>query len=200
VADRLGPLATRFRDELAQLRHPGTNKEAGLADDSRSQVAFLAGIDALQEESQRIFDDEVDREAMSPASVLGCALVGTGIFWFLMAGPVIALYSQYFGASLTAFRELGGELDSFPKPEFAMIFTSLLVSILPTALFAMLVLSWAQRRGSVVNAEKRIRDQHHETISLLQKSGVLRLRWDDPLLADAEFLLSAGRSEAGADQ
>ena len=200
VADRLGPLASRFRDELAQLRHAGSSTEAGLGDDSRSQVAFLAGIDALQEESQRIFDDEVDREAMSPASVLGCALIGTGIFWFLMAGPVIALYSQYFGASLTAFRELGGELDSFPRPEFSMIFTSLLVSILPTALFAMLVLSWAQRRGSVVNAEKRIRDQHHETILRLQKSGVLRLRWDDPLLTDAEFLLSAGRSEAGADQ
>ncbi|QDT10632.1 hypothetical protein [Stieleria marina] len=197
VADRLGPLATRFRDELAQLRHQGVKNNLPTSDDSRSQVAYLAGIDALQEESQRIFDSEVDREAMAPSVVLICALLGTGIFWFLMSGPVIALYSQYFGASFKAFRELGGELESFPRPEFSMIFTSLLVSILPTALFAMLVLSFSQRRGCVLNAEKRIRDQHHESIIRLQQNGVLRLRWDDPLLTDAEFLVSAGTADAG---
>jgi len=73
--------------------------------------------------------------------------------------------------------------------------TSLLLSLLPTALFAMVVLSLAQSRRRVDRAESRIRDVHHETIGRLQRDGVLRLRWDDPLLADAEFLLSAGQAD-----
>ena len=37
---------------------------------------------------------------------------------------------------------------------------------------------------------------HHETIERLQRDGVLQLQWDEPLLADAEFLLSAGTAES----
>ncbi len=59
----------------------------------------------------------------------------------------------------------------------------------------MLVLSIAQSRSRVGRAEQRIRERHHESIQHLQQQGVLRLRWDDPLLADAEFLLSAGAAE-----
>ncbi|NND98306.1 MAG: hypothetical protein HKN47_13355 [Pirellulaceae bacterium] len=192
VADRLGPLAGRFRDELAELRHqPGQNNLLG-DDDSRSQVAYLSGIDTLQENSQQIFDTEVERESISPSVTLLFAVVGTAIFWFLMAGPIVALYTKYFSASFTTFSEFSGDLDSFPRPDFSMIFTSLLVSILPTALFAMMILSLAQSRSRINRAEKRIRDLHHETIKRLQAEGVLRLRWDDPLLTDAEFLLSAG--------
>jgi hypothetical protein len=76
-----------------------------------------------------------------------------------------------------------------------MMLTSFLLSLLPTALFAMVVLSVAQNRSRVSRAESRIRNMHHDTIERLQREGVLRLRWDEPLLADAEFLLSAGAAE-----
>ncbi|HBV64503.1 MAG TPA: hypothetical protein DEF45_15955, partial [Rhodopirellula sp.] len=84
---------------------------------------------------------------------------------------------------------------SFPRPDLAMILTSLLLSSLPLAIFAMMVLSASQSRSKVRKAEKRIRDVHHETIDRLQREGVLRLSWDEPLLADAEFLLSAGSAD-----
>ena len=202
VADRLGPLAGRFREELAALRRqPTTGKTLiGSDDDSRSQVAYLAGIDALQENSQRIFDDEVERVAISRGVAVVLAAVGTAIFWFLMSGPIIALYTQYFSASFETFRELNGNLDAFPRPDFSMLFTSLLVSILPTAIFAMIALSVAQSRSRVDGAESGIREKHHDTIERLQRDGILRLRWDDPLLSDAEFLLSAGAAEANIQE
>ncbi len=54
VADRLGPLAARFRDELAELRQPlGKGKPTISTNASKSQVAYLSGIDTLQESSQR---------------------------------------------------------------------------------------------------------------------------------------------------
>ena len=193
VTDRLGPLADRFRDELADLRKQRTNPSLDAEDDSRSQLAYLAGIDALQESSQKIFDQEVDREAMSPTAALVCSIIGTGIFWVFMGGPVIALYAEYLRATSNTFSN--PNLAAFPKPDFSTIFTALIVSILPTALFSMFVLSYAQSRSRVVRAEERIRDKHHESIVQLQQQGVLRLRWDDPLLSDAEFLLSAGASD-----
>ncbi len=196
VADRLGPLAAGFREELAAMREDRGDASLLASDDSRSQVAYLAGIDALQESSQQIFDEEADRVTMSRSKAIICGIIGTAVFWFLMAGPIVALYTKYFAASLTSFTDLSGNLEEFPKPEFAMIFTTLLVSILPTAIFAMLVLSVAQSRSRVARAEQQIRARHHETILHLQQQGVLRLRWDDPLLADAEFLLSAGAAES----
>lgn len=201
VADRLGPLASRFRDELAQLRNEKQRKGSHLdqvlmsESSARHRLAYLSGIDTLQERSQQIFESEVDRVAISQKTAVICGVVGTAIFWSLMAGPVVALYRGYFDASLTTLRDLSGDLNAFPRPDFAMMLTSLLLSILPTSLFAMIVLSIAQSRGRTRRAEQRIRDRHHETIAQMQRDGVLRLRWDEPLLADAEFLLSAGDAD-----
>ena len=201
VTDRLEPLAHRFRDEISALRGSGTASDDSEAekhridDGSGNRVAFLAGVDALQEESHRIFEGEVERVSMSRGSAVATAIIGTLIFWILMAGPIVALYRQYFDASYSTLSELSGNLDAFPKPDFSMMLTSLIVSVLPTSLFAMLVLSFAQSRSRVDRAESRIRNLHAQMIDHLQNTGVLRLQWDDPLLADAEFLLSAGAAE-----
>ena len=195
VSDRLAPLAAQFRDALAIMRQQESGTATHGGDDSHSQVAFLTGVDALQESSQEIFDKEIDNVSVSKSTALICGIVGTAIFWFLMSGPVIALYSEYFAASYHTLRGLGGSLEAFPKPEFSMIFTSLVVSVLPTAIFAMIVLSLAQNSSRVEAAEQAIRERHRATIDHLQQQGVLGLRWDDPLLADAEFLLSAGAAE-----
>jgi hypothetical protein len=198
VADRLGPLAVNFRHELSMLRHEKSDDSYSLTDrDPGREVASLAGIDTLQERSEQIFEEEVDRLSVSRTTAVVCGLIGTSIFWLLMSGPVIALYRGYFDASFVTLRDFAGDLSKFPKPDFAMMLTSLLLSILPTAVFAMLVLSWSQSRGKVLVAEKLIRQRHRDAIAHLQNDGVLRLHWDEPLLADAEFLLSAGAADDG---
>ncbi|MEP3927391.1 MAG: hypothetical protein ABJM55_01680, partial [Rhodopirellula bahusiensis] len=70
----------------------------------------------------------------------------------------------------------------------------LLLSVLPMAIFSMLVLSWVQAKTRVDRIENRLREEHDQLIQRLQRDGVLRLAWSDPLLADAEFLLSVGRT------
>lgn len=215
VADRLGPLAARFRAELKRLHGQSAGESLANSAAIRNDFAVsadepmigggrgpvsadLAGIDVLQEESQRIFDDEVQRVAVSDRFAMVGALLGTLVFWLLMAGPVIALYRSYGDASFNALRNLSGDLSAFPHPDFAMLLTSLLLSILPTAIFAMLVISWAQSRWRIDRAEASIRDNHQATIRRLQQDRVLRLRWDDPLLADAEFLLSVNADRKDA--
>lgn len=198
VADRLSPLTQRFREELIALRHEDRTVGGADEDPRRTHPASLAGVDALQEASQRILDEAVDRESISRSAAILCGIAGTALFWGLMSGPIVALYRGYFDASYATLRELAGDLQSFPRPDLSMLLTSLLLSLLPTALFAMWVLSVAQSRGRVDRTESRIRQQHHETITRLQNDGVLRLQWNDPLLSDAEFLLSAGAAEPTA--
>lgn len=197
VADRLAPLAARFRDELAELRRQPALQRSEVRDEATpSQVAYLAGVDTLQEQSQAIFDEQIDRVAVSRSAALGLGLIGTLIFWGMLAGPIVALYRGYFDASYVTLRELRGDLATYPRPDASMILTSVILSLLPLSLFAMLVLSWVQRRRQVESAETAIRNAHRATIQQLQRDGVLALRWDDPLLADAEFLLSAGAADA----
>ena len=204
VADRLGPLASRFRAEIHRLSN---HEAASTIDDSlsshdsgrlRTQPAFLAGLDSLQEQSQQIFDSEIDRAAASRNLATVCGLVGTLLFWSLMAAPIVTLYRSYIQASLTSLVEFTGDLNQFPRPDLATVLTSFVLSALPTAIFSMLVLSWVQGLRRVSVTEQSIRDRHREAILRLQQQRVLRLEWDDPLLADAEFLLTAGALESAA--
>ncbi|OYP38536.1 hypothetical protein [Rhodopirellula sp. MGV] len=198
VSDRLGPLANQFRDELELLRSADTGENATASIAARndsSQVASLSGIEALQEQSQFIFEDAIEQNSIRWATPL--ALIGTLIFWSLMAGPFVALYKEYLSASFNSLSTTGQlhehVMERFPKPEFAMVLTSVVLSVLPTAIFAMIAISIAQSKGRTRAAIKQIRDQHDEAIAKLQREGVLRLRWDEPLLSDAEFLMTVGR-------
>ena len=200
VADRLGPLATRFRAEVHRLGNAGSTADNDSAigrrqDHSPHQPAYLAGIDALQERSQDIVETEIERIAPSHGLSALLALVATFIFWALMTGPVVALYRGYVAASYTSLHDLADNLEQFPKVEFAMLATSVILSLLPTAIFTMFVLSWVQSRRRIDQAEATIRAEHRDAITSLQREHVLRLQWDDPLLADAEFLLSAGAND-----
>lgn len=211
VTDRLGPMASRFRGELNRMR----SEDGRLADHSNDSqdtpLATLSGIDALQEQSQAAFDESIDRGAVSGTFAFVAGLIGTALFWCLMAGPLIALYESYLGASLATISTLvwpvespdGGtlapvevieSLERFPRPHASMLLTGLLLSLLPTSIFAMMVLSICQGRSRIDSIERSLRDQHDAIIAGLQSNGVLRLKWSDPLLTDAEFLLSIGRT------
>ena len=195
VADRLGPLAARFRAEIHRLSHSSLALANHESTSTMPQSAYLAGINSLQEQSQTIFDSQIDDASASRSFATIGGLVGTVLFWALMAGPIVTLYRGYIQASYTTLRDFAGDLSQFPRPDLAMMLTSVTLSILPTAVFAMIILSWVQRRRRVDAAEHAIRERHREAISLLQSQRVLRLEWDDPLLADAEFLLTAGSME-----
>jgi hypothetical protein len=198
VADRLGPLAARFRAEIHRLSHSSLALSNHESTGTMPQSAYLAGINALQEQSQTIFDAQIEDAAASRPFALLSGLVGTVLFWALMAGPIVTLYREYIHASFVSLSEFTGNLSLFPRPDFSTILTSVILSVLPTAVFAMIVLSFIQRRRRVDAAEQAIRDQHRQAISSLQQQRVLRLEWDDPLLADAEFLLTAGSMEGSA--
>ena len=210
VTARLGPLTRQFRREIRSLRGETTGPDGdvqrgGPVEEERS-AASLVGIDSLQEASEAIFERSIERHSVSRMFAWVTGGIGTLVFWIMMSGPILTIYRDYLSASYTALQRMlfAGEnsaaetirLEAFPRPDFGFWLTSLLLSILPVALMAMLVLSWSQRRRRVAAARDQIRREHHETIVAMQREGTLRMVWDDPLLADAEFLLSVGQEPA----
>ena len=200
VAERLGPLAEQFRREVDELHYDENKPPSERQRVKLSCVAKLSGLETLQSESQRIFDDEVESVAFTRRSAFLLGLFGTLLFWGLLSAPIVALYSEYLRASWQVFEQFdhatgatqGNPTFAFPTPPASMLLTSFILSLLPTAIFSMLVLSCSQSYRRVRAIEKAIRSRHHEAIETLQTRGVLQLQWDDPLLSDAEFLVTAG--------
>ncbi|XZE53426.1 hypothetical protein SH139x_005168 [Planctomycetaceae bacterium SH139] len=194
IADRIVPLVNRFHTELARLRPNQPLPHEGEEESATSPPVRLMGIDSLREQTQQIFDAEVVAAAPRGGSVQLLAMLGTAIFWLLLAGPIVALYHAYGKASLQTLSSLESNLTEFPHPDFGMVFTSLLLSLLPTALFAMLVITWVQGRRRQEVAAAQIEQRIKSSIDQLQADGVLRLEFRDPLVTDARRLLRAGRS------
>jgi hypothetical protein len=192
VRDRLRPAATNFRRELASLQRSTTS----IVQTGQSQAgeAYLEGLDELQATSERLADQEVARAALPIWCANLCGLLGTTLFWGLLSSPILALYRHYFAASREVWTATGAALEAFPEPSFRLLATSVLVSLLPVAVWSMLVMSWAQRRRKAAACAERIEQQQLQAAEQLQRDGVLRLAFDDPLLDDARLLLSLQRN------
>lgn len=201
IADRIVPLANRFRSELARVRPAGSKTQATSRDGEykTSESAHLdtlglelQGLESLQEQTQQILEEEIAKAAPASGLIQLLGVIGTFIFWGLLAGPIVSLYRSYFAASYESISSLAENLERFPHPTAAMVLTSLLLSILPTSLFAMAVLTWVQRRSrqdqAAANIDKRIK----QAIDDLQNQGVLRVEFRDEMLEDTRRLTKIG--------
>lgn len=191
VEERLSPLCDRFHRAVHKLQ-----ANAGSLPPSATTGIRLAGIEELQTQSQEIFDEAIQRNATPGWRVQLLALLGVVIFWFFMAGPIILIYREYFSASLSVISGREVQLDNFPHPSPSLLFTSLFLSMLPLAIYCMLVLTWTLNSRRVRRVARDIENQHDSLIEQLKTSQVIHLDFDDPLLAQAEFLLNLRDQES----
>lgn len=188
VRDRLRPSVIRFRNQLGIVRGDEQSLQRAETDEAR-----LAGVGRLQDATQEILEAEVARRAVGrPAAQLAGA-VGAALFWALLAGPILSLYSNYGAVAIRALAGESVQWSEFPEPSAAMLLTSLLLSIVPVAIYAMIVLTWGQSARRVHQCVAAVQAGLDARIQQLRTSGTLRLEFDDPLLEDARFLLSEAR-------
>lgn len=192
VDQRLRPYVQRFREEVCELRE-GTGKRNAVDGAAEMPGAQLRGIEEIESQALAIFQREILLAAPSPLAVLASGLCGTLLFWGLLAGPIVALYRSYFGASYGSLRLGAIGLDQFPQPPLGLLLTSLLLSLLPTMILAMIHLTWSQRRSQQERIAARIDRGIEEMIDLLWREHGLRLEFVDPLLEDARFLVQVGK-------
>jgi hypothetical protein len=190
VEERLKPLCDQFHRAVMKLR---AKEERSSAHESSSHGMSLSGIDELQNRSQRIFDDAIARNATGWLSVQLMAIMGTILFWSFMAGPIVLIYREYFSASLHALNGTETRLENFPHPTPSLLITSVVLSVLPLAVFCMVVMTGTLSRRKVSRVAREIINAHETTIDDLKKNDVIRLEFEDELLQQVELLLNLRR-------
>jgi hypothetical protein len=186
VEERLRPLCKQFHRAVMRLR-PKADR-SNTADDSSGMR--LTGIEELQNQSQRIFDNAIRDHATRNWLVQLLAVLGIIIFWGLMSGPIVVIYREYFVASVHVFSGEATKLEKFPHPTASLLFTSLLLSTLPLMIYCMAILTLALRRRKVRGVVRKITAEHELAIEKLKRENIIRLDFEDQLLAQAEFLLN----------
>ena len=185
IQDRLEPIQSQFHRAVTRMR--GSDQETKAI--SASPQIRLAGVEELQARARSVFEWSVDRYQMSWLSLQLFALVGSAIFWLLMAGPIVAIYREFLGASYSTLSGSPSSVDNFPHPSPALLFTSVLLSLIPLLIYAMVVLSWTQRRSKINRIADSTYGEEVKLVDELKRSGVIALHYDDPLLEHAEFLI-----------
>jgi hypothetical protein len=149
----------------------------------------LSGVEELQSRARKVFEWSVDRHQTPWLVLQSSALIGTLIFWSLMAGPIVWIYRQYLSASYDTLSGAKSSVESFPHPSPAFLMTSVLLSAIPMLIYAMVILSWSQRRSKIHRIAESTYAEELNLVDELKRSGVIALHYDDPLLEHAEFLI-----------
>lgn len=192
VEERLKPLCDQFHRAIWQLRNRDEREESIQEVGSMS----LSGIEELQAESRSIFERTISENVTPSWLTQLLAVIGTLLFWGFMAGPVVAIYHQYFSASYASL--IAGEVhpEGFPHPHPSLIVTSVILSLLPLVIYAMVVLTATLSNRKVRRVSAEIEKAHSEAIDRLRQKRVIRLEFEDRLLQQAEFLLNLSRSSS----
>ncbi len=187
VEERLRPLCEQFHRTVLKLR-PRSQRETREPNSTGMQ---LTGIEELQTRSQQIFDSAIETHATRWTLVQLWGVLGVVLFWMFMAGPIVLIYREYFMASwdVLSGRETT-HLEDFPHPTPSLMFTSLVISLLPLAVYCMVVLTFSLSGRKVNRVAREIIDEHQQEIAKLKSQHIIRLEFDDELLHQAKFLLT----------
>ena len=192
VQDQLLPAQHEFYRAIERIRSSDRGRHA--ARDAHNVETPLrirmGGIDALQSQAREVFDQTLDRHKISKWGLQAMGLVASLVFWGLMAGPILAVYRQYFLASWHAWSAGTKDLAEFPSPSATMMITAIGISVFPVLLIAMLVMGWFQRARRLDAIADEIYARELQKVEELKRDGTIRLYYDDPLLENAEYLTS----------
>ena len=187
VQDEINPEVRGFRSALASVL-PADNSPGSLLEASDGAVRVL-GLDELEIESRGIFRDTIESHRSGTLSVAFCGLLGPGLFAYLIAGPIVSVYRSYLQSHWETFRDLIASRSEFNVPSSSMLFGSLLLSMAPVFVVALLAISWSCRGGRVRRALKSVHQAHAIALETRLADGRLRIELTDPRLDAARFLL-----------
>lgn len=186
IQDRLLPAQQEFYRAIDRIG--GSNRDAHRID-SGLRIR-MSGIDALQVQARGVFDETLSRYRIPRWLLQLLGLVATVIFWGLMAGPILAIYRQYFLATMHAWSQGTKDLSEFPSPKATMMLTAFGISTFPVLIIAMLVMSWFQRAKRLDAIAEEIYSAELQKVESLKRDGTIKLYYEDPLLQSAEYLTS----------
>ena len=112
----------------------------------------------LEVKAEQVISDTVSGAFTRLRGLNALGILITLLWICLMAGPIVALYGHYLGASMQAFLSTEPvSWQQFPAPSFSMIHATFLITSLPILLLAGVLLSIYTRRSKLMAMARDLR-------------------------------------------
>ena len=186
ACEALATPVQRMRQSLAALREEETRTEQS----QQQQVTVrIIGLDEFQERCRRLLEQNFTTSLSRWHSPMLFALLATFAFLIFFSGPIVVIYRQYIETLWRVFQGEYVQWNDFPRPDFSMIFTSFVLSVIPVAIIAILALTWFTRSRLVEGLTRTLRQQLDTLTEQWQKQAMLRLELHDPQWQAVQRLL-----------
>jgi len=157
------------------------------------------GLDRVTSESSEIFQTAVANHTRTHSTPKFLGGLATTIFVALAAGPLWAVYREFFGAWSGAFTgTVATKWQTFPAPSAGMIFATLLLLVLPVGILALISSLLSTPKERVESAMREVRENHDAMLDRLTSCGIIRLESDDPVREAVRQILNLLRPKSSA--
>ena len=127
---------------------------------------------------------ETSVSAASRASLYAFGLLGTGLFWAFLSGPLFALYSTFLAAWGST------DLTQFPEHGWGTLGMGVLLAIIPIFLLAMLQLLAKPGEQQMEQIYDELRKEFEQEVKRRSEDGRLQLKSNHPRLDDLGRLIA----------
>lgn len=180
-----------YRKDIRLFKHALANatNEAKPATDHVNPIE-IHGLVGLEGKCQQIIANSIKSHSVSRITLWIAALAAFLIFWAMMLGPGILLYTDYLKALEETASNLRNVDHHYPIAHGSQLFTSALLALIPCAIIAMLTTVIITYSGRVKKATKRIQKDLLGTIHQGVKDKSINIQIQDKKVSAAKQLLS----------
>lgn len=185
-----------YRDDIKNFSHALdaiTNGGDAIELNESSEVIDIQGLTGIEIESQKIIAEVIHKRRISGFTLWIGGIAAFIIFWSMLLGPAVALYSKYFESLSETAKSLSQHWDKYPTPPASLWLTSFMLSLIPAGITAMLVMHWTGKNGRVKKASTEIQQRISAAIQERISTDKVRLVINNPKLNAAKTLLNIAR-------
>lgn len=154
-----------------------------------SRTRFI-GLERVTEGSGAVFENVVREHACGRVGLFFWGGSATLLFFGLLSGPLVAVYREFADVWVGVFQGSNAfHWQAFPTPSGGMIFTSLLLAVLPVIFCALVCCLRTTPTGRVQAALVAAKAEHKAMLEQLARNKTIRLSSEDPVREAARFLL-----------
>ncbi|MGJ8657592.1 MAG: hypothetical protein ACSHX6_14180 [Akkermansiaceae bacterium] len=173
-----------------------TNHPEETSPNENANLIEIQGLTGLEIETQEIITEAINKRRISNLTIWLGGILAFIIFWTMLLGPALALYTDYFSSLNETAKSFSEGWKHYPTPPASLWLTSFMLSMIPAGIIAMIIMYLTCRRGRVTKTSNQIEEKIATTIRTRIDSDKLRLVINNPKLQAAKTLLNMSREKS----
>lgn len=187
-----------YREDIRNFSHSLTaitEEPADISLNNEANIIEIHGLTGLEIEAQEIITKSIKKHRISSLTLWLGGILAFLVFWAMLIGPSIALYSEYFISLFGTANSISSGWEHYPEPSASFWLTSLTLSLIPAGVISMIVMYLTCRRGRILKTSHQIESEISSTILRRIDSHKLRLVINNQKLDAAKTLLNMSRDK-----